>query len=67
MGSRNWILNRDFKYRDTSSCFALLDARLTSQPVSASLQSSRLVKCIQGRRLSHSEPVHANHDHDYQS
>jgi len=23
--SRNWILNRDRQYRDTSPCFALLD------------------------------------------
>jgi hypothetical protein len=66
-GSRIWILNRDRQYHDTSLCFASLDNGLTPQLASTSLQLSRLVHCVHGRRLSHLEPFHANHDHDHQS
>jgi hypothetical protein len=42
-GSRNWILNPDRQYRDTSQSFAPLDAGLIVEPASTSIQLSHLV------------------------
>jgi hypothetical protein len=50
-GSQNWILNRNYQYRNASMSFVPLDTRLTPQIASASLQSTCLVHYVHGRGL----------------